>query len=245
MVDPLQISELANYLGLDAPQIKNHIAIVGGGGKTTILHALGKQLRGRTILTSTTKMGFDQNRSLPVYFEPEDEIIQNISNGTPIMIWKEVQDEKAIGVDPSLCDHWFQNVDNVIVEADGSRRLPFKAPAAFEPVVPSSSNLMISTIGADALGQVISSCCHRPERVADLAECMPHDHLTPKRAAKVILHSEGQKKAKPTKSKFCVAITKVNDVNQRKAQDLIESLHSLNQDTDVVAIAFEAAQEIA
>ena len=136
MIDLLQIAELANYLGLDAAQIKNHIAIVGGGGKTTILHALGKQLHGKTILTSTTKMGFDQNRSLPVYFEPEDEIIHDISNGTPIMIWKEVQGEKAIGVDPSLCDHWFRNVDNVVVEADGSRRLPFKAPAAFEPVVP-------------------------------------------------------------------------------------------------------------
>ena len=72
MDDPLQISKLANHLGLDGPPAKNHISIVGGGGKTTILHALGKQLQGKTILTSTTKMGFDQNRSLPVYFEPED-----------------------------------------------------------------------------------------------------------------------------------------------------------------------------
>ena len=242
MVDLLRISELANYLELDAPQAQNHISIVGGGGKTTILHALGKQLQGKTILTSTTKMGFDQNRSLPVFFEPEDEIIQNISNGNPIMIWKEVQGERAIGVDPSLCDHWFRSVDNVVVEADGSRRLPFKAPEEFEPVVPSSSNLMISTIGAEALDQVISSCCHRPELVAELAECLPHERLTPERAAKVILHSDGQKKAKPMKSKFCVAVTKVNDGNQRKVMALSEIIHSLDKDTGVVAIAFEVVQ---
>ena len=242
MVDPLQISKLANHLGLDGPPAKNHISIVGGGGKTTILHALGKQLQGKTILTSTTKMGFDQNRSLPVYFEPEDKIIQNISNGTPIMIWKEVQGEKAIGVDPLLCDHWFESVDNVVVEADGSRRLPFKAPAEFEPIIPSSSNLMISTIGADALGQVISSYCHRPERVAELAECMPHELLPPERAAKVILHSEGQKKAKPMKAKFCVAITKVNAGNQRKVNALTDLIHSMDKDTGVVAISFEVVQ---
>ncbi len=242
MVDLLRISELAKYLELDAPQAQNHVSIVGGGGKTTILHALGEQLQGKTILTSTTKMGFDQNRSLPVYFEPEDEIIQNISNGSPIMIWKEVQGEKAIGVDPSLCDHWFRSIDNVVVEADGSRRLPFKAPAEFEPVVPSSSNLMISTIGADALDQEINSCCHRPERVAELAECMPHELLTPERAAKVILHSKGQKKAKPMKAKFCVAITKVDDGNQRKVNALTDLIHSLDKDTGVVAIAFEVVQ---
>ena len=63
MDDPLQISKLANHLGLNEPPAKNHISIVGGGGKTTILHALGKQLQGKTILTSTTKMGFDQNRN--------------------------------------------------------------------------------------------------------------------------------------------------------------------------------------
>ena len=65
-------------------------------------------------------------------------------------------------------------MDNVVVEADGSRRLPFKAPAEFEPVIPSSSTLVISTIGADSLDQVISDCCHRPNLVADLAECMPY-----------------------------------------------------------------------
>ena len=80
MVHLLRISELANYLELDAPQAQNHISIVGGGGKTTILHALGKQLQGKTILTSTTKMGFDQNRSLPVFFEPEDEIVSQWPN---------------------------------------------------------------------------------------------------------------------------------------------------------------------
>ena len=239
MIVPIKISDIADFLELSAPHNKNHVAIVGGGGKTTILHALGKQLHGRTILTCTTKMGFDQNNSLPIHLKPDDETIGNSSIGNPIMVLEEIEGQKAIGVDPAMCDRWFTIVDNVIVEADGSRRLPFKAPAEFEPVIPSSSTLVISTIGADSLDQVISDCCHRPNLVADLAECMPHDRLTPERASRVILHSEGQKKAKPPNADFCVAITKVDNGNQHKVEVLSNLIGSLDQNTKVMTIAFE------
>ena len=190
-------------------------------------------------MTCTTKMGFDQNNSLPIHLKPDDETIGNSSIGNPIMVWEEIEGQKAIGVDPAMCDRWFTIVDNVIVEADGSRRLPFKAPAEFEPVIPSSSTLVISTIGADSLDQVISDCCHRPNLVADLAECMPHDRLTPERASRVILHSEGQKKAKPPNADFCVAITKVDNGNQHKVEVLSNLIGSLDQNTKVMTIAFE------
>ena len=239
MIVPIKISHIADFLELSAPHNKNHVAIVGGGGKTTILHALGKQLHGRTILTCTTKMGFDQNNSLPIHLKPDDETIGNSSIGNPIMVWEEIEGQKAIGVDPAMCDRWFTIVDNVIVEADGSRRLPFKAPAEFEPVIPSSSTIVISTIGADSLDQVISDCCHRPNLVADLAESKPHDRLTPERASRGILHSEGQKKAKPPNADFCVAITKVDNGNQHKVEVLSNLIGSLDQNTKVMTIAFE------
>jgi len=240
MTQLIQLSEIAGFFGLEAPREKNHVAIVGGGGKTTILHALGRQLHGKTVLTCTTKMGLDQHGNLPVHFEPEDEILRNLSSGNPVMVWKEIQGEKAIGVDPSLCDHWFNIVDNVIVEADGSRRLSFKAPADFEPVVAGSSTLMISTIGADALGGAINISCHRPQRVAALAECELSEPLTPERAARVILHPEGQKKAKPFHAEFCVAITKVNDRNMRNVEELIRELCLTDTNVNVLAIAFSS-----
>tara|TARA_B100000686_G_scaffold355167_1_gene470613 strand:+ start:4387 stop:5115 length:729 start_codon:yes stop_codon:yes gene_type:complete len=238
MLELIQLSELASYFDLKSLGKKNHIGIVGGGGKTTILHALGRELPGKTVLTCTTKMGYDQNRDLPVYFEPEDELILKISPETPIMAWKEIQGEKAIGVDPSTCDHWFKIIDNVVVEADGSRRLPFKAPAHFEPVIPESCTVMISTIGADALDQIIDTHCHRPQRVADFAECFPEEYLTPERAAKVILHPEGQIKAKPPQAQFCVVITKVDETNVYKVEELVDLLRRAEERTTIAAVAF-------
>jgi probable selenium-dependent hydroxylase accessory protein YqeC len=237
----IRISDLAQSLNLVGTGKRNHVAIVGGGGKTSILHALGEQLLGTTVLTSTTKMGAGQHQNRQVLLSPEDDKIQRISAGNPVMVWREIQGDKAIGVDKAACDRWFRLVDNIVVEADGARRRPFKAPADFEPVVADSTTLMISTIGADALGKVISDQCHRPLLVAALARCESHERLTPVRAAEVILHDQGHRKEIPPRSRFCVAITKVDDANMADVEALMEQLHIIEDNIIVVPVAFDAS----
>jgi molybdenum cofactor cytidylyltransferase len=237
----IRFSDLAQSLNLVGTGKRNHIAVVGGGGKTSILHALGEQLLGTTVLTCTTKMGADQHQNLQVLLSPKDDKIQRVSAGNPVMVWREIQGDKAIGVDKATCDRWFCIVDNVVVEADGARRRPFKAPADFEPVVADSTTLMISTIGADSLGEVISDQCHRPLQVAALAGCEPYQRLTPTRAAQVILHQQGQRKEIPPQSRFCVVITKVDDANVADVEALMEQLHIIEHNTAVVPVAFDAS----
>ena len=65
---------------------------------------------------------------------------------------------------------------------------------------------MISVIGADALGRVIADQCHRPLRVAAIAECEPYQRLTPASAAKVLLSQRGSLKELPHKSEMIIAI---------------------------------------
>ena len=235
----IPLSNIAAGLGLLEENSSHHIAFVGGGGKTTLLHAIGRQLEGKTILTSTTKMGSDQHEGLEILLNPELEEIYNIKAGLPVMVWKETQSSKAIGVDKKLCDKWFTIVDHVLVEADGSRKRPFKAPAGHEPVIPDSITLMISTIGADALGRVIADQCHRPLRVAALAECEPYQRLTPIRAAKVLLSERGNRKELPDESRMQIIVTKVTSENVVFVEELEEHLYSVDPNQRLLAIAFE------
>ena len=46
--------------------------------------------------------------------------------------------------------------DAVIVEADGARHLPFKAPAHNEPCIPAETSIVIAVAGVDALGSVLN-----------------------------------------------------------------------------------------
>ncbi len=229
MAAPIELTQLARELNIGR---REHIALVGGGGKTTIMHALGRQLDGRVILTSTTKMGSDQDASFRITMAQD---VDTSKTGKSI-VWSRVEGNKAIGVTPDQCDQWASEVDYVIIEADGARQRPFKAPAAYEPVVPKTVTLMVSVIGADALGRVIADQCHRPLRVAALAECEPYQRLSPAGAAKVLLHPRGARRERPSEARFAIAITKIDDKNVALVDELLSELRTAEPDLPVVPI---------
>lgn len=217
--EPIPLARLAETLDLGGHE---HVAIVGGGGKTTVLHALGHQLTGTKAVTTTTKMGHDQERGLPVLLSPSDAEIEAITASA--MVWRRIEGTKAVGVDPEDCDRWFELVDHVLVEADGARRRPFKAPGALEPVVPSSTTRLLSIMGADALGRIIADQCHRPLRVAALAGCRPYERLTPERAATVLLHERHYRASLPPGAEMAIIITKVDDIVRSAVNELTDAM---------------------
>lgn len=218
---PVPISELATALHLGE---RNVVSLVGGGGKTTALFALGQQLGGTTILTTTTKMGSKRHGGWPVMVGATDaELVSAVAKEGVVLAWAEVTDRLARGVAPEVCDRWSTMFDHVVVEADGSRQRPFKAPESWEPVVPTSTTTLVACLGAQALGRPINEACHRPDVVARLAACEVDDALTPARAATVLLHAEGSRKGQPKNAEFAVAICQVPP-DHPSSHELIELL---------------------
>lgn len=225
---------IAGRLGLGGHE---HVSIVGGGGKTSLMFALASQLAGRRVITTTTKMGGDQNYGRPILVDPTaDDVVDATDGDGQVVVWKQaVVDSqrgagysKAIGVDPRQCDEWFERVDHVLVEADGARRKPFKAPRQGEPVVPSTSTMLIIVAGADALGRVIIDQCHRPLRVAALAGCQPGDRLTPTRAARVVTHQRGFMDHVPAHARVRLVVTKVDDSNEPLVAQFFEAMETMS-----------------
>jgi molybdenum cofactor cytidylyltransferase len=233
MVQPTALTELASALTMGPHE---HVSVVGGGGKTTTVHALGAQLNGRRVLTCTTKMGHDQHLGRRVLLSPGDDEVLDASADGPVVVWRAIDGQKALGVPPEWCDHWFELVDHVLIEADGSRRRPFKAPAEYEPVVPATTTLMVSVIGADALGRVIADQCHRPLRVAALAQCTPYERLSPEAAATVLLHERGARKELPVGARLAVVITKLAPVNHALVEELAGALTDREPDVPVIVV---------
>ena len=82
----------------------------------------------------------------------------------------------------------------LLIEADGSRGLPVKAPAGHEPVLTAGTELVIAILGLTGIGRPISAVCHRPERVCALLGVSPDAAVTPERAAALILSRDGLRK---------------------------------------------------
>lgn len=161
-------------------------AIMGGGGKTTLLYELGAELSqsGKVILTTTTHIFTPSH--CPVLTGATAEQVENALIHTPLIC---VGEPFAKGkLSPSLLPIGMLKTfaDYVLVEADGSKGLPLKAHAPYEPVLPDCTNATILVIGADGLNRPIRDVCHRSELYARLAEALDTDPVTPRLAARVI-----------------------------------------------------------
>ena len=92
-----------------------------------------------------------------------------------------------IGTLAGLCDI-------LLVEADGSRRLPVKAPGPEEPVIPEAADTVIGVIGLSSLHKPISETAFRPELLADLLDKKPSDLLEPEDLVPLITSENGLRK---------------------------------------------------
>ncbi|NNF56317.1 MAG: putative selenium-dependent hydroxylase accessory protein YqeC [Acidimicrobiales bacterium] len=220
MVEPIAIGDLADSLELGTHEL---ISLVGGGGKTTILLALGRQLEGTVVLTTTTKMSKDHTDGYPVLLSPSDaQLAGALAARRTVLVWSTTDGRKALGVQPQQCGHWFGLADHVVVEADGARRRPLTAPGPLEPVVPELTTLLVACVGADSFGRVIADQCHRPMRVAAAAGCSPYQRLSPERLAKVLLSERGLQKDRPAAARFAIVATKVTEEDMAFAEELVE-----------------------
>ena len=154
-------------------------AIIGGGGKTSLLYALAQELQVKGSVIVTTSAKIRRPEQWPVADPATAEALQAaLRADAPLCLGSPWPEDKLAA--PTLpFSELVRAADYVLVEADGSRGLPAKAHAAHEPVIPAEAERVILVLGADAFGKPISQVCHRPERFATLTGAAPDALLTP------------------------------------------------------------------
>lgn len=209
------------------------IAIVGGGGKTSLMFALANSLPGRIVATTTTRIFAAQMKlaAATVFFTTESmeneeffkSISANLDEYGQCLVIGEVgeRQEKAFGIPLELSGQLLSqpDVDFVLVEADGSRMRPIKAPADHEPVIPPDATLVVPVVGMDALERPLSEIAHRPEKLQELLIVngelrIVNGMLTPEAIAQVLVHPQGGLKNVPDDARVIPLLNKVESDNQ-------------------------------
>ena len=171
--------KLAEALGV-GPGVTS---VIGSGGKTSLLAALARELPGTVALTTTTHiLPFE---GVPLVTSTDVGAVAEALAASRVICVGSQAEKNGKLVTPELgIDTLADLADHVLVEADGARRLPLKAHAAWEPVIPACSGRTILVLGASGLDHPVREVVHRPERFCELAGCAPDVPATPELVAR-------------------------------------------------------------
>lgn len=208
---------------------REHIVLVGAGGKTTLLLALTRELAAageKVVAGTTTKVWLSEASQIEsvrlIDREPfwRENLIRDLEARRAVFLGqKSLESGKVQGVDPSLLDGLFleENADYVVVEADGSAGHPVKAPLPHEPVIPCSATMVLAVIGLEALGSSLTpDVVFRADVFEKITGTRGGEAITSRCLYRLIGHPEGSFKGTPESSRKVVFLNKADVAPDRE-----------------------------
>jgi molybdenum cofactor cytidylyltransferase len=240
--------QLIKALRYSAPSC---MAFVGAGGKTSAMFTTGRELLStnpdqapiKTVFaTTTTHLGAWQAKlgDHLIFGDSTGAISQlsaNIPEGLVILAGGECNDQLE-GIKPHLLAEVYKLVKikslPLLIEADGAKLRPLKAPASHEPVIPDFCQHVVVIAGMQGIGKPLdASWVHRPEIFAELSGLPLGSTVTPEALVKVLSSDLGGLKNIPQGAKRSIILNQA-DTDQLREQAISMSAGLLERYSTVV-----------
>jgi molybdenum cofactor cytidylyltransferase len=226
----------------------SRIAFVGAGGKTSAIFIAGRQLltsRSKVksvFVTTTTHLSIEQivyadhhliveNKSLV------SDLLEKVPDGLILLTGPIDKTGRVRGLESSHIAETLEIADKnqipLLIEADGSRMLPLKAPDDHEPVIPSFVDTVVVVAGLSGMGKVLSpENVHRSERFGKISGLSQGSKVTPEAMVDVLLHPNGGLKNIPDKSRPVALLNQadtpeIQAVAKRLVNNLLPTYHAV------------------
>lgn len=209
------------------------MALVGAGGKTTALFRLASEFLAAdqgldypdtVLLSTTTHLSIAQTQWADHHFviNSTEEFLAlegRLPAGCLLFTGPPNEREQVAGLNQEIINQ-IHNLGKryglpLLIEADGSRLRPLKAPANHEPIVPEWINTLVVVAGLSALNKPINSqWVHRPDQYSQICEQPRGSIITRNTIASVLLYPAGGiKNSIPRSRQICL-------LNQADTQEL-------------------------
>ncbi len=236
------------------------MAFVGAGGKSTAMFTAARELsRNRTgdtpnipvLVTTTTHLGSwqaelaDQIVLINSTFDVS-RLEKDLQNGITLLIGGE-ENNRLSGLTTRLLNQVHRLSEShhlsLLIEADGSKTRPLKAPANHEPVIPEFTNTVVTVAGLTGLGRPCSSdWVHRPEIFAELSGLHSGDLISVEAIVNFLRNKEGGQKNIPSEARRVLLLNQA-DTNSMKSQGK-EISEQLTQEYHSIVIASLRSESI-
>lgn len=173
---------------------KQHkIALVGAGGKTTLMYYLAKESvkKGwKTLITTTTHIYRPEEK---IYARDKSEMIHLWQQGMYAVVGEACEYKKLKSLSKEMLEDLMKLADITLIEADGAKHMPCKVPKKTEPVIPKSCDIVIIVMGMDAIGKTIENGCFRIEEVTQFLNVSKRTFLTTEYMTRILLEKYSSK----------------------------------------------------
>jgi molybdenum cofactor cytidylyltransferase len=200
------------------------VALVGGGGKTTAMFTLARERPVPVLVATTAHMAIEQTALADQHFFADDSTVLEIPSPAGVTLFTGPPNAtgKTTGLSVNAMGRVLKLAERyhtpLFIEADGSKRLPLKAPAEHEPPTPGFVDTVIYVVGLTGLGQPLDAeHVHRPERFARLSGLAIGEAITPEAVAKVLCDPIGGLKSVPSNARR-IALLNQADTPELQAQ---------------------------
>lgn len=214
------------------------VSLVGGGGKTSLMYRLTRELREKDVRTgaaTTTKIappgGADPGELVCAagYEELVAALGRRAAGGlTPVLGSRLLENGKVEGIPPEWCDRLVLDgvFDTLVVEADGAARRPLKAPEAWEPVVPEKTTLFVPVVGLSCVGQPLGEAIvFRSTLAAAVASVPLGAPVTEEVVATLLTAPSGLGKGRPAGARVAVVLNQADsEEDQERGRRIAESV---------------------
>jgi molybdenum cofactor cytidylyltransferase len=185
------------------------------------------------LVTATTHLALEQLQLADQhYFVEGPDDLSSLEDDLPlgVILITGVPDgtNRTLGVSAETLEqiHALAESHNLplLIEADGSRMHPIKAPADHEPPIPEFVDRVVVVAGLSGLSQPLNAeWVHRPEIFADLVGISIGMRITPEILARVLLNPAGGQKNIPASAR------RIALLNQADTPELQTSARQLSQ----------------
>jgi len=206
------------------------LAFVGAGGKTTAMFHLARELDAPVIVTTTTHLAVEQiqlaDRHIILEKLEDSNQIEEMALSGVMLLTGPIEGDRTTGLTDEIME-WLDQFCGyhslpLLIEADGSRQLPLKAPASHEPPIPDFVDTVVVVAGLTGVGNPLTDeWVHRPERFADLADIKLGEQITSETLARMLMDPEGGMKNIPLNAR---RITLLNQADTLEQQSMAKKL---------------------
>jgi len=223
------------------------VSLVGAGGKTSLMKSLSAELQARAMRVvsgTTTHVAAWEIQEIPYLFRSQegpgwlDCVRKALRHHGHVFVGEGPTAEGKIqGIPPEEADRIYAlpELDFLVLEADGAARLPAKAPAPHEPVIPASCTLVVALLGLETLtGPLDPDRVFRYERFRELTGLSQGQWPEPRALSRLFSEKNGLFKGSPEGCRRAAFLNKADllgekDAARRLARSILEGSSSVER----------------